>query len=72
MKTFLQYSVLVLALAMGTSTRAHAREHEGHEPPQTKNPPCDNVAPEVDPSMAITGFSMLGGTLMVLRSRLRK
>jgi hypothetical protein len=28
-----------------------------------------NVAPEVDPSLAMSGFMLLGGTLTVLRSR---
>jgi hypothetical protein len=31
--------------------------------------PTNNVAPEVDPSLALSGFMLLGGTLTVLRSR---
>jgi len=31
---------------------------------------CDT--PEVDPSLAVGGFSFLAGSLVVLRSRLRK
>jgi len=32
----------------------------------------DGAAPEVDPSLAVAGISFLTGSLVVLRSRLRK
>jgi hypothetical protein len=35
----------------------------------TPTTPNNNVAPEVDPSLALSGFMLLGGTLTVLRSR---
>jgi hypothetical protein len=61
MKTGLKFSMLALALMFGTSLTAHANDH-GFNPPS---------APEVDPSLAISGLALLGGTLTVLRSKLR-
>ena len=68
MKTMLQYSCLVLALAAGTATSAHAGVRKLKNPP-TILPPGKFVAPEVDPSMAITGLSLLAGSLAVTRAR---
>ena len=76
LKNFLKYSLLVLALAMGTTARAHAfdkpgdPDHDKHWDPDP--PPGNNVAPEVDPGMAISGLSLLGGTLVILRARRRR
>lgn len=68
MKT-LKYSALGLALALGSSTLALA--HDDHHP---RDPwgNGDNVAPEIDPGVAFGSLSLLGGTLMVIRSRRRK
>ncbi len=74
MKNFLVYSALILALALGTSARAHAGD-PGHGCENTspgKAPVCNTVAPEVDPGMAVAGLSLLGGTLAMVRSRRRK
>jgi hypothetical protein len=62
LKKLLKYSFLVLALALTTSIAAHAR---GTNPltPEARQ------APEVDPSLAVGGFSLLAGTLTVLRAR---
>jgi hypothetical protein len=57
MKTAWKYSFYLLGLVLLMSARAHA---------------CDNLAPEVDPSLAVGGLTFLGGTLAVLRSRLRR
>jgi hypothetical protein len=66
MKT-LKYSALTLALALGSSTLALAHDH--HRDPDN---PGNNVAPEIDPGVAFGSLSLLGGTLMVVRSRRRK
>ncbi len=72
MKTLLKYSLLVLVLALTSSTRAHADGWWWNPPPPDPPPPCNNVAPEVDPSLAIGGLTLLAGTLTVLRSRRRR
>ncbi|HEX4320736.1 MAG TPA: hypothetical protein VHZ52_07535 [Acidobacteriaceae bacterium] len=51
--------------------------HDSGNPPNnnptTNNPggnnPGKNVAPEIDPSLAMSGFMLLGGTLTVLQGR---
>jgi len=99
MTKLLKHSVLALALALGTTTYAHAEtvalaqggfggfiqeiidwlfghsnhnDNPGNNNPPGNNPsgnPTNNVAPEVDPSLALSGFMLLGGTLTVLRGR---
>lgn len=75
MKNALKYSLLVLALALTVSTKAHARDdgwdHRKHEP-EPQPPSCDNQAPEVDPSLAFGGLTLLAGTITVMRSRRSK
>lgn len=73
MNTLLKFAVL--ALVLGLSATAHARGGQPYSPlppPPPKGPVCPNVAPEVDPNLAIGGFALLGGTLTVLRSRRRR
>jgi hypothetical protein len=80
MKNLLKYSFLILALTLGTSIAAHAdRSDDPHPIPPKLDPPKHDPlqpefreAPEVDPSLAIGGFSLLAGTLMVLRAQRRK
>ncbi|MGA7316243.1 MAG: hypothetical protein WBX22_19990 [Silvibacterium sp.] len=82
MKKFLTYSILVFALAFGAITSAYAGPtppgHPAGPPPAPPPPPPPpppsrpGTAPEVDPSLAIGGFSLLAGTLTVLRARRRK
>jgi LPXTG-motif cell wall-anchored protein len=76
MKKTLKYSLLTLGLALAASSVAHAdsfnRREPWHDPPQRGQAPERRLAPEVDPSLAISGFALLGGTLTVLRSRRRK
>lgn len=55
-KNPLKYSLVALALALGTCTAAYAKPH----------------FPEVDPSLAISGFTLLAGTIAVLRIRHKK
>jgi hypothetical protein len=68
----LKYSFLVMALVLGTSSYARAdrpfddpfgNNHKPHQPLS---------APEVDPSLAIGGISLLAGTLTVMRAKRRK
>ena len=84
MTKLLKYSVLALALALGSSTYAHAEcvtvasggllgdilNWLFPPPPPNHNP--KNQAPEIDPSLAMSGFMLVGGTLTVLRSRRSK
>jgi len=75
MKNLLKYSLLALAITLTASISAHADgwsdwgwgqpKHHHHDKPA-------NLAPEVDPSLALSGLTLLGGTLTVLRSRRRK
>jgi hypothetical protein len=55
-------SVLILGLVLLISAPAYAHDHHGG----------GGSAPEVDPSLAVAGISFLAGSLVVLRSRLRK
>jgi hypothetical protein len=96
MTRLLKYSVLALALVLGTSTYAHAEcvtvadgglgglitqiwdslfnpssgNSQHNTPPQNNKPSKNkNTAPEIDPSLAMSGFMLLGGTLTVLSTR---
>jgi LPXTG-motif cell wall-anchored protein len=68
MKNSLKLSMLAFALVLLMSPAAHAQEGRGKLPVPTPS----KVAPEVDPSLAFGGLTLLGGTLTVLRSRRRK
>jgi len=65
MKTFLKYSLLAMALSLTASPRAHA----GDTPRPTAAP---KTAPEVDPTLAVTGLALLAGSLSVVRARRSK
>ena len=71
MTHLLKHSMLALAVALSLTTFAHARDDDRrrHEPPPPPACPDPNTAPEVDPSLAIGGLTLLGGTLTVLRAR---
>jgi hypothetical protein len=73
---YLKLSLLAFALVLSSSPRAHAFGGHNHNPPPPPPPPPprspSKVAPEVDPSLAFGGLTLLGGTLTVLRSRRRK
>jgi hypothetical protein len=62
MKNLLKYSLMVAILGIGASTMANAYpgwdDHHPHDP-----------APEVDPGMALSALTLLGGTLAVARTR---
>jgi hypothetical protein len=71
-KNILKYLFVVLVLALTMSSRANAKgwwwDH-----PKTPPPTHDGwTAPEVDPSLAMGGLTLLAGSLTVLRSRRRK
>jgi len=73
MKMLLRYSFLALGLALGASTAAHADPSWWQPSPNpTPNNPSPSEAPEVDPSLALSGLSLVAGTLVVMRSRARK
>jgi hypothetical protein len=94
MTKLLKSSVLALALALGSSTYAHAEcvtlvhggtfeqilewlfpwlashsQPSGGKPGTPPPPPPKNVAPEVDPGMAVSTLLLIGGTLTVMRIR---
>jgi hypothetical protein len=62
MKNLLQCAFLTLALLVAASTVATAQA----------SGPLRQSAPEVDPSLAVVGISLLAGTLTVARARRRK
>jgi len=68
MKFALKYSILALALVLSLSPRVHAQDRSHYPQPQPQ-PICGNTAPEVDPSLALGGLMLLGGSLTVLRAR---
>lgn len=72
MKMLLRYSFLALGLALGASTAAHADPSWWQPSPGPTPNPSPSEAPEVDPSLAISGFSLVAGALVVMRSRARK
>jgi hypothetical protein len=78
LRRHLKFSVLTLVVALGPGTAALAKADpppgQGPVPLQkTQLPPLKSEpAPEVDPSLAIAGISLLAGTLVVVRSRFRK
>jgi LPXTG-motif cell wall-anchored protein len=67
----LKYSALMLALAAGTSTIALANPFES-EHRRAPHQPAPQRAPEIDSSMMLSGLTLLGGTLTVLRARRKK
>jgi hypothetical protein len=68
-----QSSALVLGLALSLGTPAFALDRDVNvPPPDLHGSRGGGAAPEVDPSLAVGGISFLAGSLVVLRSRLRK
>jgi hypothetical protein len=67
LKTILKYGPLALALALTVALNARALDH-GHHP----DPRDSRTAPEVDPSLAISGLALLGGALSVALARRSK
>ncbi len=63
MKNLLKYSLMVSVLGLGAATAANAYPGWGDHHP---DPPA---APEVDPGMALSALTLLGGTLAVARTR---
>jgi len=69
MNKFARYS-LILGVSLGLTAASYARphDHDHHYP----DPPAPKTAPEVDPSLAVGGLALLGGTLALLRARHRE
>jgi hypothetical protein len=70
MKNPLKYAFLSLLVVLGFSVAANADPDKKWDPPKTHRD--DRTAPEVDPSLAVAGFSLLAGSVAVLRARSRK
>jgi hypothetical protein len=68
MKNILKYALLTSILAFSGSIVANAVPTYTHREPSARM----NVAPEVDPALAIIGISLLAGTLTVMRARRNK
>lgn len=64
MKNLSKNALAVLILVLYTCVSAHAMAFGGHGGTGAK--------PEIDPSLAISGLTMLAGTLAVLRVRRKK
>jgi len=69
MRIPLKYLVLALFVVLGSSVAANAKPDKRRDPPTPRD---DRTAPEVDPSLAVAGFSLLAGTLAVLGTRSRR
>jgi LPXTG-motif cell wall-anchored protein len=57
-KNVMKYALMVLGLALGTSSVAHGL--------------IFRHTPEVDPNLAVSGLALLAGSLAVLRVRRKK
>lgn len=68
MKNFQKKSVLVLGLILVMGTVVHASPAPP-SPPSAPTPATPKRAPEIDPSLAISGVALLAGSLAVLRAR---
>ena len=64
MKPVLKYSLLALALSLAVPN-ANAFDHDRHKHDA-------KTAPEVDPSLALSGLALLVGSLLVARARRSK
>lgn len=69
MRNFLKYAVPTLLLVFGTSVLANAKDEHRRDDPRSKEDHSPQTAPEVDPSMAFSGLSLLAGATLVLRSK---
>ena len=73
MTNLLKHSMLALALATTATTAAYAHDgdHDNRkpQPPFTPAPRHPAQAPEIDMNLALAGFTMLAGSLTVLRSK---
>jgi hypothetical protein len=68
MTNLLKPTVLTLMLAAHGCNYVVGNPSWGNQPPKPGHP-APAQAPEVDPSLAFGGFTLLAGTLMVMRSR---
>ena len=59
----------ILEWLFGSSSGHSGNKPGGNPGTGPGSGPTNHVAPEVDPSLAMSGFMLLGGTLTVLRSR---
>ena len=71
-------SLFCTVLVLGMGSMAHAQhgfltKHNPTPPPPPPPPPSlqKHVAPEIDPGMAVGGFTLLAGMLTVMRARRR-
>jgi hypothetical protein len=68
MKTILKYSLLALVLSLASASSAHA---DGGDNKNNKDK-GKKSAPEIDPTLAVTGLALLAGSLSVAYARRSK
>jgi hypothetical protein len=75
MTKFMKYGLFVGTLVLSSSTFALAHpgdgkgHNPGHDPGHYPGDPNPQRAPEIDPSLAVGAVSLIGGLLVVQRSR---
>lgn len=74
MRNVTKHGFVLLMFVIGASMAAHADPCVTADVASAATPSdCNkNTAPEVDPSLAVAGISLLAGTLAVVRTRNRK
>jgi hypothetical protein len=71
MKRYARFALMSLILVFGVSTVAKA-DCPWWDPWCSPPPKKPAPAPEIDPSLAVSGLALLAGSLTVLRARKRK
>jgi hypothetical protein len=69
MKSILKYSILAVSLSLTAIPSAHADRDKDKDKP---TPGHERTAPEIDPSLALSGLALLGGSLSVVHARRSK
>ena len=68
MKKLFRYSTLAAGMAFACAAAYAYPKPWPHDP----TPAPSNPAPEVDPSLAFSGITLVAGTITVMRARKRK
>jgi hypothetical protein len=73
MKKILKYSILVVSLSLTAIPSAHADRDKDKDKDKDKlNLGHQRTAPEIDPSLALSGLALLAGSLSVVHARRSK
>jgi len=71
MKSLLKFSLLVFALSLAAPLTAHAFDRDNRDGHKDHNE-GDYLAPEVDPTLAVSAIALLAGCLTVASARRSK